>query len=64
MIAIGIVYIPQFARLVRGTVPSVREQDYVDAARVMGASAPRRMLRHVLPNAAVPIIVMATLTAG
>jgi len=64
MIAIGVVYIPQFARLVRGTVLSVREQDYVDAARVMGASAPRLMLRHVLPNAVVPIIVMATLTVG
>jgi len=64
MIAIGVVYIPQFARLVRGTVLSVREQDYVDSARVMGASAPRLMLRHVLPNAVVPIIVMATLTVG
>ncbi len=64
MIAIGVVYIPQFARLVRGTVLSVREQDYVDAATVIGNSAPRIMLRHVLPNAVVPIIVMATLTIG
>lgn len=64
MIAIGIVYVPQFGRLVRGTVLSVREQDYVSAAQVVGASAPRVMLRHVLPNALVPIIVMATLTIG
>ncbi len=64
MIAIGVVYIPQFARLVRGTVLSVREQDYVDAATVIGNSAPRIMLRHVLPNAVAPIIVMATLTIG
>ena len=64
MIAIGVVYIPQFARLVRGTVLTVREQDYVDAATVIGNSAPRIMLRHVLPNAVVPIIVMATLTIG
>ena len=53
--------IPQFARLVRGTVLTVREQDYVDAATVIGNSAPRIMLRHVLPNAVMPIIVMATL---
>jgi peptide/nickel transport system permease protein len=64
MIAIGVVYVPQFARLVRGTVLSVREQDYVDAATVIGSSAPRIMLRHVLPNAFVPIIVMSTLTIG
>jgi peptide/nickel transport system permease protein len=64
MIAIGIVYVPQFGRLVRGTVLSVRQQDYVSAATVMGASPVRVMLRHVLPNALVPIIVMATLTVG
>lgn len=64
MIAIGIVYVPQFARLVRGTVLSVREQDYVSAARSIGASGPRIIARHVLPNSVVPIIVMGTLTIG
>lgn len=64
MIAIGIVYTPQYARLLRGQVLSVRQSDYVRASRALGASRLRLMLRHVLPNSATPILVMATLQAG
>jgi len=64
MIAIGIVYTPQFARLVRGAVLALREQEFVEAARGVGAGAVRILGRHVLPNVLSPIIVMATLTVG
>ena len=61
MIAIGIGGIPSMTRLVRGKVLSVRETDYVEAARSIGASDRRIMLKHILPNCAAPIIVVATL---
>src|SRR6195952_3544821 len=64
MIAIGIVYTPQYARLIRGQVLAIRKADYVRAARALGASRTRLILRHVLPNAFAPILVMATLHAG
>ncbi len=64
MIAIGIVYTPQYARLIRGQVLAVRQADYVRAARALGAARIRIMLRHVLPNSFTPILVMATLQAG
>ena len=64
MIAIGIVYTPQYARLIRGQVLAVREADYVRAARALGARRLPIMLRHVLPNSFTPILVMATLQAG
>ena len=64
MIAIGIVYTPQYARLIRGQVLAVRAADYVRAARAIGSSPLRIMLRHVLPNSFSPVIVMATLQAG
>jgi peptide/nickel transport system permease protein len=64
MIAIGIVYTPQFARLVRGAVLAIREQEFVEAAGAVGAGAVRILGRHVLPNVLSPIIVLATLTVG
>jgi peptide/nickel transport system permease protein len=64
MIAIGIVYMPQFARLVRGTVLSLKEKEFVEAARCIGVSPFRIMFRHILPNCLAPIIVMATLAIG
>jgi peptide/nickel transport system permease protein len=60
ILALGVVYTPRVARLVRGSVLVVREQEYVQAARALGATAPRAMLRHVLPNSASPLIVQAT----
>jgi peptide/nickel transport system permease protein len=64
MIAIALVYTPQFARVVRGVVLSVKEQEFVDAARAIGAGGPRILARCILPNIVSPIIVMATLTVG
>lgn len=62
MIAVGIGTIPGFARLVRGQVLSTREVDYVLAARCMGATHSRIVVRHILPNIAAPVVVFATLS--
>lgn len=64
MIAIGIVYIPYYARVVRGAVLSVRARDFVGAARALGARDGRIMLQHVLPNTLAPVIVQTTLNVG
>ena len=64
LIAIGIVSIPTFARLGRGQVLSIKENDYVMAARALGTSTTRILLRHISPNVAAPIIVQASLAAG
>jgi peptide/nickel transport system permease protein len=65
MIAIGIVAVPAYARLTRGQVLSVREREYVVAARTIGASPVRIVARHIFPNITNPLIVQATLgTAG
>jgi peptide/nickel transport system permease protein len=61
ILATGISTIPQFARVVRGSVLTVREREYVQANRALGAGHLRTMLKHVLPNVTAPIIVMATL---
>ena len=52
------------ARLVRGQILSLKTQDYVEAARAMGASETRIILRHLIPNSLAPVIVAATLTVG
>jgi hypothetical protein len=56
--------VPQYARLVRGSVLAVKALPYVEAARVIGASSPRIMLRHVLANAYAPVLVLSTLQIG
>lgn len=61
MIAVGISSIPSFARVTHGKVISVKQVDYVEAARGIGASGHTIMTRHILPNVLTPIIVMATL---
>lgn len=61
MIAVGIGSLTGFARLVRGSVLSVKQTDYVLAARVVGVQDKRIMWFHILPNAMSPIIVLATL---
>ncbi|MBI2303269.1 MAG: ABC transporter permease [Chloroflexi bacterium] len=61
MVAISITGIPTFARLLRGQVLSVRENDYVMAARVLGAGPTRISMLHVFPNCLSPIIVQASL---
>jgi peptide/nickel transport system permease protein len=61
VIAIGLVSIPEYARIVRGNILSIKENDYIAAARVVGNSDFRIIFRHVLPNALSVIIVRATL---
>jgi len=60
ILALGIAYLPSVARVVRSAVLSIREREFVEAARVAGDSGFYIMLRHVLPNALAPIIVLAT----
>ena len=60
IIALSATYIPGMARVVRGSVLSLRELDFVTAARALGGSHPRIVLLHLLPNAVPPIIVNAT----
>lgn len=61
VVAIGLVSIPEYARIVRSQILSVKENDYVSAARVIGDSDAKIIFRHVLPNVAPSIIVRATL---
>ena len=61
MLAIAVTYAPIFARLLRGSLLALRETDYVIAARSVGASKGRLLLRHMIPNALTPLIVQATL---
>ena len=64
VIAIGVTNIPRYARIVRGQVLSVREHDYVLAARSIGSPGMRVALLTVLPNSIQPVIVQATLSTG
>jgi peptide/nickel transport system permease protein len=64
MIAVAVVNIPFYARIVRGTVLAVRETEYVQAARALGVSEARLALKHVLRNCLAPIIVAVTLNVG
>ena len=61
MLAVGIVAVPQYARLVRASALSVREQDYVQAVRALGAGDLRILVFAVLPNCLAPLIVQSTL---
>ena|SRR2546425_9726401 len=62
MIAIGVVNIPIFARLLRGSVLAQKQNDFVLAARAVGVPARSILFSHILPNAVAPLIVQATLT--
>jgi oligopeptide transport system permease protein len=61
-IALGTVYWLTMARIVRGQVLSLREREFVEAARALGAGTPRILLRHIVPNTMGPIIVTMTLS--
>lgn len=63
-IAIGVVFAPQFARLVRAEALRIREQEYIASAQIAGLSHSRIMFRHVLPNAAPPLIIQMVTFAG
>jgi peptide/nickel transport system permease protein len=60
MIAIGIVYAPAFARVIRGSVLSVKNELYMEAGRVAGATNSRLIAKHVIPNIVAPLIVLVT----
>jgi len=64
MIAVAVVNIPFYGRIVRGTVLAVRETEYVQAARALGVSELRLAIKHVLRNCLAPIIVAVTLNVG
>ena len=61
MLAVGIAWVPNYARLTYGTVLSVKQNQYVEAARVVGCPDVALMVRHILPNVAAPLIVLASL---
>jgi peptide/nickel transport system permease protein len=64
LIALALVYWTSYARVARATVLVLREEEYTWAARTLGASSPRIMLRHLLPNALAPMVVLASLGMG
>jgi peptide/nickel transport system permease protein len=64
MVAVGILGIPAYFRLTRGQVLQAREQEYVTAARVLGASHARIIRRHILPNIVNPLIIAASLASS
>ncbi|HAF71081.1 MAG: Binding-protein-dependent transport systems inner membrane component [Acetothermia bacterium 64_32] len=64
IVAMVAIWWPRYARVTRGQVLSIREIDFVAAARAAGASSTRIMLRHILPNCISPVVVQATLDLG
>ena len=64
IVAVSLAFVDDFARIARAMVLSIKEEQYIDAARTMGASDWRIMLRHILPNAMAPIIVQATVSVS
>jgi len=61
MIAIGIVYSPQMARIIRSSVLYIKEMEYIEVQKAIGSSHGRIILRHILPNSIAPVIVYGTL---
>lgn len=61
MLAVGLAQVPLYSRLVRGLTLKLKSEDYVDAARALGAGNTRIIFRHILPNCLSPLIVQATL---
>jgi peptide/nickel transport system permease protein len=64
MLAISVVWWPWYARMVRGQVLAVKQNQYVEAARAIGVGNARIMLRHVLPNCLMPVIIQASMDTG
>ena len=64
LIALALVYWTTYARVVRGVVLSLRDEEYAWAARTLGASTTRILVRHLLPNTVAPIVVLASLGMG
>jgi len=64
ILALGFLSIPAYARIVRGSVMSAREETYVEAARSVGVSNGRIMSRHILPNVVAPLIILSSMRFG
>ncbi len=64
ILAIGIVYTPQFARIVRGSVLSIKEKEFIESAKAQGMSDLRLILKHLFPNIMGPIVIYATMGIG
>ena len=64
MLAIGVSGIPGYARIVRASVMSIKDQEFVEASRAIGAKSPTTIFREILPNCLAPIIVQATLSVA
>ncbi len=64
VVALGLAYMPAVVRVVRASVMSIREREYIEASHVMGNSEIVTMIRHVLPNCVAPVTVLATTMVG
>jgi peptide/nickel transport system permease protein len=64
IVAVSLAFLDDFARIARGMVLSIKQEQYVDAARTSGTSDWRIMWRHILPNASAPLIVQATVSVS
>ena len=64
IVAVSLAFLDDFARITRGMVLSIREEEYILAARSLGASNLQIMVKHILPNALAPIIVLATISVS
>ena len=64
MLAIGVSGVPGYARIVRASVMSIKDQEFVEASRAIGAKSPTTIFREILPNCLAPIIVQATLSTA
>ena len=64
ILALGLAYAPTAVRLVRGTVLSLREKEYIEASHVIGNSGLRTIVAHILPNCVAPLVVLATSMFG
>ena len=64
MLAVGVSNIPRYCRIMRASVLQIKNAEYVDAARITGASHMLIIIRHIIPNCLAPIIVQATLSVG
>lgn len=64
MISVGVISVPAFARVARAAVMQVRDQEYIEAAKAVGASGVSIMFNHILPNSLTPIVVQVTMRVG
>ncbi len=64
LIALSIAYIPVFARVIRSSIMSIKDQEFIEAAKCCGSSDKHIIFKHIIPNAIGPIIVQATLAMG